>query len=99
MSYFSPDRKGIEDVMLSQPVQALVERTAQAVAAAVRTAKPDAPVEVRSYDYKPRFYRHGRRAARSVVFARPDGLGRQLRYGIMTKAAASQGLEVKERRV
>lgn len=94
---FTPDHAGLEDLMTSARMDALVDQTAQAVAADVRAQVPGAPVVVDSYDYKPRGYPRGRRAARSVTLARADGLGRQLRDGVLTRSAAARGLEVRER--
>lgn len=95
--YFTPDHAGIEDLAQSAGVAALVDAAAQAVAAAVRPQVSGAPVVVDAYEYRPRRFPRGRRAARSVTIARADGLGRQLRDGVLTRAAAAQGLEVRER--
>lgn len=95
-AHFTPDHAGLEEIMLGPGVSALVDHAAQAVAADVRS-RTDAPVVVDAYEYRPRRFPRGRRAARSVTITRADGLGLQLRDGILTRAAAAVGLEVRER--
>lgn len=94
--HFHPDRSGLEQIALSASVAAAVGAAAEAVGSSVQREVPDAPVEVRPYDFVPR-RRTRDRAAWSVTFARADGLGRQARDGLLTRAAAAHGLEVTER--
>jgi hypothetical protein len=94
---FKPDHKGLEEVLLSARVAALVQAEADGIAQDLRAAYPDAPIVVDAYEYRPRRFPRGRRAARSVTFARADGEALQARDGIMTRAAAARGLEVTER--
>ena len=80
------DSSGVQEILKSAGVRAVVDDLAAQVAANVST---DKPVEVRSYTTD--------RAAASVSIAHPAGMATQARDGALTKAATSVGLEVTER--
>ena len=83
------DHGGIEEVLKSPPVRAVVDGAAQHIAAAVRGQYPGADVVVDSYTTD--------RAAAAVTIRDARGRLWQVRDGALTRAAASAGLEVTER--
>jgi hypothetical protein len=84
------DSAGIAQVLKSSEVAAAVHELAEQVAGTVRNQAPDAE-EVVVDDYTTD------RAASSVTIKDARGRLWQARDGILTRAAAAQGLEVKER--
>lgn len=94
---FKRDPKAIEELMLSARFQALVEAKAQQVAASARSQYPDVEVTVESYEWRGSRRWPRRRALRSVALADPAGLAIQAKYGVLTRAAASAGMEVRNR--
>ena len=84
------DSNGIGQLLKSPAVAAAVQGLAERVAGAVRSQEPDAEeVVVDAYVTD--------RAAASVTIKDARGRLWQVRDGILTRAAASQGLEVTER--
>lgn len=83
------DRRGIRALLTDPDVARAVHDLAEDVADRVRTAKPGAAVVVDDYETD--------RAATSVTIRDVRGLGWQVRDGLLTRAAAAVGLEVKER--
>lgn len=87
------DHPGVEAVLKSAPVRAEINRLAAQVVSAAQGA--------------PEVQRHGMtvdarsittdRAASVVAIAHPGGLGVQAKYGTLTQAAGSAGLEVSGR--
>lgn len=82
--------EGIAEVLRSQEVGDAVEALAADVAARVAEYDDDAEGEVRPYLYD-------RRAA-TVVFVHPKSMALEVRDGVLTRAAAAAGLEVRSRR-
>ncbi len=88
------DHRGISHMLKASAMSAAVGDFAKSVAANVESqgltvSSGDAlPVEIESYTTD--------RAAWSVTLAHAAGLGMQAKYGALTKAAASAGLEVTE---
>jgi hypothetical protein len=79
-------------MMLKQSeVRSAISDVAQAVANTARSnegvAKHDAEIKVEDYTTD--------RAASAVLIKHPIGMGIQAKYGALTQAAASQGLQVK----
>lgn len=92
---FRPDRGGIRAVLNSGEVASAVNSLAHKIAANVEGAgqkvsgDEDLPVVVDEYTTD--------RSAASVTLAHPAGLAVQAKHGLLTKAAAAAGLEVKSR--
>ena len=84
------DSKGVAQVLKSAEVAAAVHKLAEQVAGIVRNQAPDAE-EVVVDDYTTD------RAASSVTIKDARGRLWQVRDGVLTRAASSVGLEVKER--
>lgn len=82
------DHDGIAEILKSEPVKAAVHQLAEEIAAAVRS-ETDAEVAVDDYTTD--------RAAASVTIRDARGRILQVRDGILTRAAAGAGLEVRER--
>jgi hypothetical protein len=84
---------GVVGVLNSQPVRSMVDGAAEKVAGNVRDqghqvhGGGELPVEVSSYTTD--------RAAAAVVLTHPAGIAMQAKYGVLTKAAADEGLEVR----
>lgn len=83
------DSAGISQVLHSAGVARAVHMKAEEIAGAVRSARPDADVVVDDYTTD--------RAASSVTIRDARGRLWQVRDGILTRAAATAGLEVAER--
>lgn len=83
------DRAGIRKVLKSPEVAATVHGYARRIASAVKSSEPEADVVVDDYATD--------RAASSVTIRDARGRIWQARDGILTRAAAGVGLEVKER--
>ncbi|MCD2139523.1 hypothetical protein [Rhodococcus pyridinivorans] len=86
------DRAGVRELLISQPVRAMVDGVAAQVAANLRSSlRPDIAetVQVSSYTSD--------RAAASVAICHPAGKGMQAKHGSLTRAAAAVGLEVRSR--
>jgi hypothetical protein len=95
---FRRDSKGLGEVAMSAGVQALCDAAARKIASQV-SAQADPPlvgdeIAVEQYDFTPRG-RTSDRAASSVTIKRWDGRLMQARDGILTRAAASIGAEVR----
>lgn len=85
---FELDAAGVREVLKGQGVRDLVDGYAQQVADNVKSSVRDGvPVEVRKYTTD--------RGAATVVVADVRGMAWQARDGILTRAAAAAGLEVK----
>lgn len=84
------DHAGIREILKSQPIRQLVHGLAERIAQNVRSAKPVADVVVDDYTTD--------RAASSVTIRDAAGKRWQVRDGVLTKAAAAEGAEVRERR-
>lgn len=80
---------GIAELLKSSQVAAAVHALAEQVAGNVRGARPEADVVVDDYETD--------RAASSVTIREAYARRLQVRDGILTRAAASAGLEVTER--
>ena len=92
---FHASSDGFADVLMS--LQPQMDAAARKVAASVDSQLPAdglGDVVAEPYDFKPRG-RTSDRAAASVAVRRPDAKLRQARDGILTRAAASAGLEVR----
>lgn len=83
------DSRGIAEVLKSAPVRQEVHKLAEEVADRVRSIQPDADVVVDDYTTD--------RAASSVTIREGMAALWQARDGILTRAAASAGLEVREK--
>lgn len=83
------DHAGIREILRSPEVASLIHAKAEEVAGAVRAAAGDAAVVVDDYTTD--------RAASSVTIRDPRGAQLQAEQGVLTRAAASAGLEVTER--
>lgn len=82
------DSGGMSEVLNSGEVRAQIDALANSVASNVDTGSvSEARIVVDSYTTD--------RAAASVTIAHPAGLRLQAKYGSLTKAAASAGLEVR----
>jgi len=86
LASFVIDHDGVEAILKSPSVAGAVNNLASAVADDVRAARPDADVVVDNYTTD--------RAASSVTIRDHRGRIWQARDGILTRAAARQGLEV-----
>ena len=84
---FRLDRKGVREILLTQCGPAVNAAAAQAAARAKAAVDDDVPVETSPYTTD-------RRAA-SVTIAHPTGMLLQASDGVLTRAAAAVGLEVK----
>jgi len=85
------DRVGMSMMLKQSEVRSAISDVAQAVANTARSnegvAKHDAEIKVEDYTTD--------RAASAVLIKHPIGMGIQAKYGALTQAAASQGLQVK----
>jgi hypothetical protein len=82
------DRKGISQLLKSEAVGRLATEQAEAVAANIRSSHPD----VDEVDVQPMTTDR----ARAVVMVKdPRGMELQITEGILTRAAAAVGLEIK----
>ncbi|MFG2748011.1 hypothetical protein [Streptomyces xanthophaeus] len=85
---FELDTAGVREVLKGQAVRDMIDGYAEQVADNVKALLPSGvPVEVRKYTTD--------RGAATVVVADVRGMAWQARDGILTRAAASAGLEVK----
>ncbi|MFJ8583621.1 hypothetical protein ACIRD2_03035 [Streptomyces sp. NPDC093595] len=84
---FRLDAAGVREILRGDEVRALIDGKAEEVAANVRAAKPEAPVEVRKYTTD--------RGAASVAVTDVQAMAWQARDGLLTRAAGSAGLEVR----
>lgn len=77
--------------ILREDCRPMVDEAARAIAAAVdmSVTSVDSKVTVRSYTTD--------RAAAAVSIAHPAGLAIEAKHGVLRRAAASQGLEVKSK--
>ena len=82
---------GSRQILQSPPVASAVHGLAEQVAAATRTQQPEADVVVDDYTTD--------RAASAVTIRDPQARLWQVRDVILTRAAASVGLEVRDRLV
>lgn len=84
-------RAGVIEVLKSDKVRKEITSIAEAVADNVRSDEPivrhNAEVKVEDYTTD--------RAASAVLIKHPVGMGIQAKYGTLTKAARSQGLQVR----
>jgi hypothetical protein len=88
---FALDPAGVREVLQSQEVRSMVDEAAQQIAARVSAQVPaDVPVEVRAYSTD--------RQAATVTVRDVRGMVWQARDGLLTRAAAAVGAEVKDRR-
>jgi hypothetical protein len=85
------DRVGMSLMLKQSEVRNEITSLAEAVGSAARSnegvAKHDAEIKVEHYTTD--------RAASAVLIKHPIGMGIQAKYGALTQAAASQGLQVK----
>lgn len=85
---FELDTAGVREVLRGQEVREMIDGYAQQVADNVKALiRPGVPIEVRKYTTD--------RGAATVVVADVRGMAWQARDGILTRAAAAAGLEVK----
>jgi len=85
---FELDSAGVREVLRGQEVRALIDGCAQQVADNVKAlVRPGVPIEVRKYTTD--------RGAATVVVADVRGMAWQAKHGILTRAAAQSGLEIK----
>ena len=92
---FKRNSEGLQQVLNSPGTLAALKSFANPMATAIRSEHPDAEVVVDSYTASPRG-RFTERYAVSVGILDPRARTWQVRDGILTRAAASQGLEVRE---
>lgn len=89
------NRKGIREVLTSEPVRTLLHAKADEVAAAVRAqghrVSDGSPLPV---DVVPE--RDTDRAAVSVAIQHPAGVGMEAKHGVLRRAAEAAGLDVKD---
>lgn len=83
------DSKGIAALLNSDAVASAVHDLTERIATNVRGARPEADVVVDDYQTD--------RRASSVTIREPQAKAWQARDGILTRAAAAEGLEVTER--
>lgn len=76
--------------ILKEDMRGPVDELAARIAAAVDTGSVDAPVKVTSYTTD--------RATAVVAIAHPAGMAIQAKHGALTKAAASVGLTVRDKK-
>jgi hypothetical protein len=88
MITYKPDRQGT-GLILRETYRAAVTDAAQRIATNVRTQRPDADVVVNTYTTD--------RSAATVTIREPEARLLQVRDGILTRAAAAAGLEVRAR--
>jgi hypothetical protein len=86
---FVLDRSGMADIAKSDQIRKLVREAAREVAGHARDAT-DLPVETSE--------RTTDRAVVDVTIAHPAGAATQAKYGVLTRAAARAGLDVRSRR-
>ncbi len=85
---FRLDRRGVREILQSDPVREVIDHFAGEIAANVQAVIPSGtPVQVYRYTTD--------RAAASVVVEDVRALGWQARDGILTRAAGFAGLEVR----
>lgn len=84
---FHLDRAGVRQILQGPDVREVIDHYAGEIAANVGALVPGTPVQVYSYTTD--------RAAASVVVEDVRAMGWQARDGILTRAAAFAGLEVK----
>lgn len=90
MADFELDHAGIAEILKSSGVRAVVSAAASSIASAVRSSEPEADdVVVDNYTTD--------RAAASVTVRDVRAKGWQAKNGLLTRAAASAGLEVRSR--
>lgn len=83
------DHGGVAEILKSADVKEVVHAAAEEIAAAARAQHPGADVVVDDYVTD--------RAASSVTVREFEAMTWQVRDGLLTRAAASAGLEVTER--
>lgn len=83
------DGAGIGEILRGSEMRGVIDGLAAAIAGDVREYDEDAEATVNSYTFD--------RAAASVAFLHPRSMDLQARDGVLTRAAARQGLEVKAR--
>lgn len=83
------DHKGIAELLKTTEFRSALHEIAEPVAAEIRSAQPDAEVELEDYTTD--------RAAVRVVVKDVRAAGWQARDGLVTRAAAAAGLEVRAR--
>lgn len=86
---FRLDYAGVREILKGDDFRREVDRVAEGIAAYARVhLPPDAPVEVRRYTTD--------RGAATVAIADPRAMGWQARDGVLTRGAASMGVEVRQ---
>lgn len=85
------DRAGMAAMLKSPPVAAEVKVLASEVAGRVSFTSHDGPVPVKTSSYTTD------RAAASVTIEHASGMGAEAKYGTLSKAAASVGLQVRRK--
>ena len=87
------DNRGIGEVLRSAPVASVIQGFARSVETNVRAAETvvrnNMPTDVR--------FGETDRTKAYVTIVHPAGLRAQAKYGVLTRAASSAGLEVKSR--
>ncbi len=86
---FRPDRKGISEILKKQTAGAINGLASQIHSQAQASVYSDVEVTMEPYTTD--------RAAASVTIADPRGLEMQARDGVLTRAAATLGLEVRSK--
>lgn len=93
MTIIKLDRVGMAMMLKQSKVRQEITSIAEAVAANARgnagVAKHSAEIKVENYTTD--------RAASAVLIKHPIGMGIQAKYGALTQAASSQGLEVRSK--
>lgn len=90
LSNIKLDHAGMKEMLQSAEVATAVHDLAEEVATElIGRSHPDAEIVVDDYTTD--------RAASSVTVKHPSALGYQAKFGMVTRAAAEVGLEVKER--
>lgn len=94
---FEFDRDGVMEILNGADVQGIMADAGGGIVAEIAAAHPDLEVDLDSYPARPGSgIRDGRRL-QSVSIRDVRGMVYQTRDGLMTRAAANQGLEVRER--
>lgn len=90
---FDPD--GVVEILSGADVQLIMSDAAKGIVAEIEAAHPDLPVEHSAYVARPGSGIRDGRTLQSVAIRDVRGMVYQTRDGLMTRAAANQGLEVR----
>lgn len=92
--YVKIRRAGVVEVLKSAPIRKEISGLAEGIGNAVRADEPilrhQADIKVENYTTD--------RAASAVLIMHPVGMGIQAKYGTLTRAASSAGLQVRKKK-